>query len=128
LTIHAWACAKPIRTFAGNVHSPALSYANPLRTFAGNALDSLALRAPAAVGIDLADDLHIRNRANRCTDLHLRMGFDGRLGRAAVFLAPDECHLRAGFGIFRIDYGEGEHLALVGAIADPSGYTDGVAA
>src|SRR5690606_19738867 len=107
---------------------PALSCAKPLRTFAGNALDSLALRAPAAVGIDLADHLHIRNRANRCTDLHLRMGFDRRLGRTAVFLAPDEGYLRAGFGIFRIDHCQGKHLALVGAIADPGGYTDGVAA
>src|SRR5690349_18852658 len=72
-------------------------------------------RAPAG-RVSLADELGIRNGADRRADVELLVTLDGDLLRAAVRLAPHERDLVAELHV-RIDDAEREHRPLVVAVA-----------
>src|SRR5262245_64087883 len=73
-------------------------------------------RAPALV-IGLARLLAVGRRADHHADLRLLVALDRGLLGAAVLLAPHQGQLGAGLGVLLLDEAEGQHLALVPAVA-----------
>src|SRR5919109_273070 len=95
-----------------------------------NNIDLLRLRvrsAPTARRVRRPHRLDVRDRADHRPDLGLNVSLDGRLRGAAVRLAPYEGHLGPRLCMFRVEDREGEHPALVCAVADPGGDPDRLA-
>src|SRR6516162_1679018 len=82
----------------------------------------LAGLTPAAFHVLGAHRGDVGYGADDRAHLHLLVPLDRRLSRAAVFLTPHERHFRARLGVLWIEHRERQHLALVGAVADPRGH------
>ena len=88
-----------------------------------DALEGLRARAqacdaPAARCVGRAYRFDVGDRTDDSADLDLHVGLDGRLRSASVFLSPDERHVGAGLRVLGVQDREGQHLALVRAVAD----------